>query len=122
MEFQKGKRKQRQQIVNVWFYISSSEAIECDTFGYVWLKKSMEVWNYRDIQKPTTRHNWTKKPTTHQNWTILFFFLKETWSLKRRKYQQDTITEAANVKHILLLGILLGTSKSQMPISAPVVS
>lgn len=44
------------------------------------------------------------------------FFPKETWSLKRRKYQQDTITEAGNVKHILLLGILLDSSKSQMPI------
>jgi len=50
------KKKEEKVIVNFWLYISSSEATECDTFGNLWLNKTIKVWNYRNIHRPTTHH------------------------------------------------------------------
>lgn len=56
---------------------------------------------------------------------MIFFIISTTTTtppprkleaLKEGNINRTTITEAGNVKHILLLGILLDTSKSQMPI------
>lgn len=107
-------------MVNVRFYINSSEAIvwhfqKCLPKEYegLKLKRHTETNHSSEINKLVGE--------TALFWIFFFFGSllkppKETWSLKRRAYHQDAITSIGNVKHVLLLGILLDTSKSQMTI------